>query len=450
MTIKTKKRIGFALCFINTIFLISLFAVILFIINKLSLTGIYGYITIVILTEVAVLLSSLTNRTKLLFTLLVVFLPYFGVCLCFYVWLSKGVNENSKFKKVGLYAQKQPILTNPDEEVTYFSQGKEMFFDLLKELENANEEILISTYIFKMGECVFNLLPVLFKALKRGVKVTLFADFYGSGNILNEEAIKTLVKMGANVRVLNKPTLLLLPKDNKRSHAKVFFVDRRIVYLGSLNIDDDCLYPDKNCGVKIKGQVSYFFNAYCSLWGLSPIKEVNSTRFCPFLSDNKYNVEKTFISMINSATKSILVMTPYLSLSDNMISAISYAVIRNVKITVLIPTDKKPSRRDKITCFFAKLLANNMVEVKEYNGGFLHSKMIIIDDNLCLIGSCNFDMRSGRYATESLLLSYDNRLIAPLLQDFNQTKKLSVPIEQKRQKGYMILTKLFKLFAPLV
>ncbi len=450
MTLKQKRNFRLGFCLVMTVIFVSMVGYLLYRFHLFTRTGIYGYAATVLFTVLCVFFSTLTFQSKLLFIIAVVFLPYFGIAACLYLWLGKTGCRQEDSKKVRLWVDKQPVLKNGKEEITYFSESADLWENLLKTLSEAKKEVLIFTYIFKIGESSSKLISILYDLLKRGVTVKLSTDYYGSGDILKEEQIKSLKKAGADITVKNKPTFLLLPSDNRRTHAKVFLVDRKILFTGSLNVDDDGIKKDKNCGVKIEGAEG-FFPVFCPLWNMKGNESPMETQTLkPYLAPNKANVEELFISMISNARKSIKIMTPYLSFGGDVNRAISRAINRGVKITVIIPSENPPSRLDKITKHFAQKLSDMGAFVYHYDGGFLHSKVLLSDDALSLTGSCNFDIRSGRYATESILLSADNGLIAPLLKDFDKTLAASAKLIPDRKKKNIIIDRLISLFAPMI
>ncbi len=450
MTLKQKRNLRLTFCFILTVIFVAMAGYLLYRVHRYTKTGIFGYAAIVLFTVLCVFFSSLTFQSKLIFIIAVVFLPYFGIAMCLYLWLGKTDACSEDSKKVRLWVDKQPILKNSKGEITYFSESPDLWTDILNTVSNAKKEVLIFTYIFKLGENSSKLISVLYDLLKKGVTVKLATDYYGSGDILKEEQIKALKKAGADITVKNKPLFLLLPSDNRRTHAKVFIIDRKILYTGSLNVDDDGIKKDKNCGVKING-VDGFFSVFCSLWNMKGSESAfESQTLKPYLAPNKANVEELFISMISNARKSIKIMTPYLSFGGDTKRAIIRAINRGVKITVIIPSENPPSRLDKITKHFAQKLSDMGAFVYHYDGGFLHSKILLSDDSMSLTGSCNFDIRSGRYAVESILLSADNGLIAPLLKDLDKTLSFSTKLIPDKKKKSIIIDRLIGLFAPLI
>ncbi len=448
MSLKMRRNLRLALCLTTTLIFLLMASYLLYLAHLYSKTKVYGYLALVFFSVVCIFFSSLTFQSKLLFILAVVFLPYFGIVTSLYLWLGKSKNCNGD-KKVRLWADKQHFLQEGNGNVTYFSESLPLWQDLLKSVSEAKTEVLIFAYIFKIGESSAKLIDILYDLLNRGVVVKIAVDFYGSGDILKEEQIKSLKCAGADITVKNKPLFLLFPSDNRRTHAKVYMIDRKVCYVASLNVDDDGIKKDKNNGVKVVGE-GEFFNAFCPLWNIKGDECKNSKTLKPYLAPDKANVEELFISLISNAQKSAKIMTPYLSFGGDLKRAIMRAVNRGVKFTVIIPSSSPPSRLDKISKHFSQKLADMGVNVYHYEGEFLHAKALLIDDAVLLTGSCNFDIRSGRYAMESILLSVDNVLIAPLSKDFDKTLAKSKKIIPDKKMKSVIIDRLIELFAPLI
>ncbi len=442
MTLKKSRNLKMVFISINTLLLIFSMGALLYLLCR-ALGGVcYGFLMLISLF--IIFLSNTTMQSKLLLTLIIFLIPFGGFAILIWAYLSHNKNCKSSIK-VPLWVDYRAFLQK--ESTFYFDNGKSFFDDLIKEISCAKESVYIFSYIISIGKASQILMCKLFELIDRGMSLNIAVDYYGSGDILKDEGFLALKKRGANIIVKNKPFAFLLLKDNLRTHAKVFIVDKKICYLSSANIDDKSLYEDKNCAVKLVGQ--NYLNAFYPLWDKPLMAVKDGLTNLPLLAPNKANVEEIFINFINKSKKSVKIVTPYLSVSQNLFTEIKRCVLRGVKVTIIIPALNK-SKLDKLSCHFGKKLNRYGVEVFLYDKQFLHSKFLILDDVFAIFGSANFDMRSGRYATESLLLSADNGLIAPLLKDFEHIKSQCAPIQNYKVKESRVVESLFNLFAPLI
>lgn len=447
------RNFHIALCLLLTTAAVASAAAMLYLVLSFFGAEVWGYFCILLLAALCILLSDISIQAKLILTLTCFALPYFGVVFNFYLWLGKSGCKMKNNEKVRLWVDKHGKTDGKTEKVAYFADAEEMFYDLLKEVGCAKSEVLISSYILSLGKASAMLFTALFEALRRGVKVVLSVDYFGSGDIRRSDEVKALMRAGAVIRVNNKPLLLLFGKDNRRTHAKIWLVDRIAAYFTSANIADESIFTDKNSGIKTVGDLNYIFNEFAGLFGLYAAKnntENSISALYPVCANGNGYVESIFTSVIFSAEKSITIITPYLSVDKTMLSAISAALNRGVKITVIIPEYKADKKTDKITCDFGDMLSRGGVEVYRYREGFLHQKLILRDNNFILSGSANFDIRSGRYATESVILTDDKRLIAPLLKDISNIMLRSERYAAPTKKPSDIRRKVMWLIAPLI
>lgn len=158
--------------------------------------------------------------------------------------------------------------------------------------------------------------------------------------------------------------------------------------------------------------------------------------------------------MISSARKSICIATPYLIPDVDILSALKVASLSGVEVKIIVP--KRPDKRIVFYAsrsYFPELMAAG-VQVYEYENGFMHSKFIIIDEEIASIGTSNMDMRSFHLNFEVNAFLYQTSSIKELVQDFNQDLVQSKPIQSdifnKRSIFIRVYESLSRLLSPLL
>ncbi len=461
-----KRNLRLCFCSIFTFFTVSFIGSLIYLLNKITRTGVYGYAALVLLSAVSVMLSKNDYKVKLGLIFSVFCFPYLGVGLCFYLWIFKGGKRKDNFQKVGLYARKSLVLKKEVTDAAYFSDCRNLWNSLFNDIENATKEVYFFSYIFNFGEYSAKLISVFYDLLNKGVCLKIGADYFGSGDIRGNEQIKSLKKLGAEITVKSKPKFLILPKDNRRVHAKVCIIDGKTIYLTSANLDDLSIGKDKNCGVKLSGRLENAAGVFGRLWNIKEkdcrtedifsdnllkkqiFDEPNLFTLC--LSRGCGDVKEVIIAMLFKARKSVKIVTPYLSLDETVFNAIVMAVKRGVEITVAIPNTLKPKKCDKVTLYCAKKMSQKGVTAVSYQGEFLHAKMVVCDEDIVACGSCNFDTRSFDFATESFLISTDNGLIGAFLKDFNGILARSDKVDVDKKNNNKIVDGILSLLSPLV
>lgn len=449
MTLKKTAKLRFIFAFVTTIVILIGTAVALRFLNEVTKSGILGYLSLSFISVIFIFVSEISFKSKFYLALTSVFLPYLGVAFSLYYCLFHLKRKNKKIGKVDLWADKQRVLSKSEGNFFYFSEAEDGWNDFLKELQKAKSEVAIFSYIFEIGDSSSKLLSIIFDLLKKGVKIKFGVDYYGSGNIKRSEEIKTLQKLGMEVVVKNKPWLFILPKDNVRWHAKVYLIDNKICYLPSFNIEDDSIKRDKNCCLKIKDG-AFYSSSFSELFEKEELCTGRANDYILSLFDKDISIESVYLTVILKSEKSIKIITPFLSFSSLLFKALERAVLKGVFVTVVLPSDRGKNKLDKISLKNARLLDKIGVTVRLYEGAFIHSKTILVDDFLCVTGSVNFDVRSADSAVESFLVSVNNGLIAPLLEDFNAVLNKTAPFLAGKDGANKLTDKIAGLFSPLV
>lgn len=449
MTLKGLAKLRFVISLIVTLAVIILISFGLNFLNRITKSGLIGYCGLIFLCTLTIFLAKTSFKSKFFLISSCVLIPYAGAVFTFYYLIFKVENKVEENKKVDLWVEKRDYLTGGKSQTTYFCKAADAWTDFLTALSKAKEEVLIFSYIFESGKASSNLVTIIYDLLKRGVKVKLGVDYYGSGNVKKSEEFKVLLSRGMEISVKNKPYGIFLPKHHIRTHAKVYIIDKKICYLPSFNITDKSVFRDKNCCVKLEGNISYAYNAFSPLFGVEKVAEKPNESILAVLSKGK-EVEDLYVTALNKSRKTVKIVTPYLSFGPSVYDAIKRAIWRGVFITIVIPPTDKLPKLDAVSLRNARLLSEKGVKIDRYEGDFLHCKMIILDDYLAVTGSLNFDERSASSAVESFIISVDNGLIDGLLKDFDEIKSSSRPFFASNSGKDKIFDKILGVFSPLV
>ncbi|GAB7523799.1 hypothetical protein PBS_27840 [Paraburkholderia sp. 2C] len=171
-------------------------------------------------------------------------------------------------------------------------------------------------------------------------------------------------------------------------------------------------------------------------------------------ADKQETCSLFFVEAIGAARKRIWITTPYLVPDEAVFSALRLAALRGVDVRILIP-----SRRDHIVVFEAsRLYAHDSiragVRVFRYRPGFLHQKVVLIDDEAAAVGSANLDNRSFRLNFEIMVLTIDRGFAAEveamLLRDFAESYEIDRGEYRKSPAWRRMAMHVARLFAPIL
>lgn len=150
-------------------------------------------------------------------------------------------------------------------------------------------------------------------------------------------------------------------------------------------------------------------------------------------------IEEKFLQLIKSARESIVIGTPYYIPGQELQNALISAAKRGVSVQLLLPMKKDhPLVHEAAFPYFSALLKAGC-EIYRFYQGFYHSKIFMIDDSICDIGTANFDRRSLTLNQEINCFIYDKRLIHivknTLERDFRRSEQLT--LERVNNRSFM-------------
>lgn len=358
----------------------------------------------------------------------------------------------------------------------YFSSGRELFEDLIKRIDNAKDFIFMEFFIVKKGYMFNKLCDSLRKKVDEGVKVCFMLDDLGCLPYNSNITIKKLESIGVEVAVFSKVGFPTIFKTSYRDHRKIVVIDNEYAYTGGINIADEYIDREfpygrwKDSGICISGKAvsSYtlmfihFYN-YSGNYYLNPLtflkrtKKVASNSYILPFSDSPTDDERTGrniqLNMINNASKYIFISTPYLIIDDEFENALSLKAKTGVRVVITVPNIPDKKVVSLATKSHYEVLIKNGVEIYEYIPGFMHSKLILCDDEIALEGSINMDFRSHFLQFESGCLIAKDDSIFDMKNDYLDTLKVSRRINLIDVSSISMITKLARaianLFSPL-
>lgn len=357
------------------------------------------------------------------------------------------------------------------------TNGEETFYHILKELKKAKHHIHLEYYIIRndhIGEKIKN---ILIEKAKQGVKIRFMFDAVGSWK-LSKRYIVDLRNAGIETVPFGPVRMPFLnSKFNFRNHRKIIVIDGNVGFVGGLNIGDEYLGRDKHIGfwrdthLMLKGEAVrtlqliflqdwYYMTNYSFLTSeyLSPQSSDKSHGGVQLIAggpDNEWSVIKNiFFAMITSAKKSVWIASPYFIPDEDIFSAIKIAALSGVDVRLLVPN--RPDKRivfHASRSYFPELLEAG-VKVYEYQRGFMHSKIVIVDHELASIGTSNMDMRSFHLNFEVNAFLYrtksTQKLVTEYLNDLEDSKQLDLEVFRKRNFGIRLLESTARLLSPLL
>ena len=327
-----------------------------------------------------------------------------------------------------------------------FPHGKKLFADYFNEISAAQKHIHILFYIVKDDAISHQFLDLLKEKAREGIEVRLLLDRLGSKKV-SRQMVSALRAAGVRFAFSNHIKFpYLFYSTQVRNHRKISIIDGKIGYLGGFNIgkeyidEDPKLSPWRDYHLKMTGEgVSFLQSEFLLDWKEYGQEDLFADpRYFPngpkgsirhqLIPTEVGHLEKKFIDLIQKATDSIIIGTPYFIPSRKLFEELISAARLGISITVIVPyTADHPLVKEASFPFLRRLMREGG-KVYQFNNGFYHAKTIVIDDKICDIGTANFDQRSLFLNKEINCYIYDLDFIARfkeiLQKDIHDSKPL--------------------------
>ena len=360
----------------------------------------------------------------------------------------------------------------------YFSLGEEMFEAMLDDLRSAKKFIFLEFYIIDPGLMWNRVLEILVDKVQQGVEVKLLYDDIGCMATLPGDYTKRLRKMGIDAHKFNKVIPRMTVAYNNRDHRKILVVDGQVGYTGGINLADEYINHIvrfghwKDGGVRLEGRaVKALTRLFLMNWYINRGEITDFDRYhfdsqrvegkglyIPYGSGPKPIYKEqvgkaVYQNIINQAIDYVYITTPYLIIDYDLTEDIKNAAMRGVDVRIVTPFIPDKKLIQIVTRGAYPDLLEAGVKIYEYTPGFIHSKNVISDDELAVVGTINFDYRSLVHHYENAVLMYQTESIADIKRDFEDLFDVSkeISLETLQNSWYQrLLKEIMQLFAPLL
>lgn len=373
-----------------------------------------------------------------------------------------------------------PVYDNTS--VTYFPLGEDMLQEVLRQLEGARHFIFLEYFIVDRGKMWDSILEILERKAAEGVEVRVMYDGMGCLTLLPHNYPAELEKRGIRCKVFSPVRPVLSTYQNNRDHRKILVVDGHTAFTGGVNLADEYINERERFGhwkdtaVMLKGDgVRSFTLMFLQNWSITekgredcgaymggypdlcPVTAEKNGYVMPYGDsplDNENVGKQVYMDMLYQAKRYVHMMTPYLILDQDMISALTYAAKRGVETIIIMPhiPDKVYAYILARSYYEELLLAG--VKIYEYVPGFVHAKQYVSDDARAVVGTVNMDYRSLYLHFECAVYFCGNDAVQDVEQDFARTLQACREItleEIRRDPGMKKLAgSLLRLIAPLM
>lgn len=361
-------------------------------------------------------------------------------------------------------------------EIKVFKNGKTKIDALLNDIENAKNHIHLEYFSIADDQTGQLLRKTLIKKANMGIKIRIIYDAVGSWR-LGKKYYKPLIDAGIELAPFLPVKLpWLSSKINYRNHRKIAVIDGKTAYIGGVNIGDKYYGLTEYYGywrdthIRIKGDAVKSLQKIFTLdWLFTKKQDINDKELFPETNINNLlptqvissgpdsnweSIMQAHFAAISKAEKYVYIATPYLVLTESLLTALKTTALSSVEIKIILPSF--PDHRIVFygsRSYYEELLEAG-VKIYEYTKGFMHSKVILVDGNFVSIGTANMDIRSYKQNLEVNTVIYDcnftNLIKTQFTEDFFQSKEINLSEFKKRKIYFKSVESFCRLFSPLL
>ena len=460
------------------------------------------YFVIIIGTIFIVILDNRNPVKTMAWVLVLFFLPIVG--LVFYFFFGRSTRKEKLISKKGFTRlikrpmaeyQAQKAFKCPDEQyqlmrffrkvnnalpfegnaTEVFTDGYSMLYSLMKEISKAKHHIHLQFYIFEDDPAGRLLRDLLIDKARQGVEVRLLYDDVGCWKVPHA-FFDEMRGAGIEARSFLKVRFpLFTSKVNYRNHRKIVVIDGRVAYMGGMNIALRYMKGFqwgiwRDTHIKIEGKAVYGLQtAFLTDWYVVDRTLITSSRYFPEMDSygnalmqivtsdpvgEWRDIMQGLMMAICSARRYFYVQTPYFLPNEEVMTALQTTALAGVDVRLMLPKRGDTWLIHKGSLSYLSEMMKAGVKIYLYKKGFLHSKLMVCDDELSTVGSTNMDFRSFEHNFEANAFFYDRETAMTLKEIFLADQKdcflLSARIWAKRSWKNKITESVVRLLAPLL
>ena len=358
--------------------------------------------------------------------------------------------------------------------VTLLIDGEATFEAIFSAMQGAQSYVLIQFFIVRSDGLGQRLKDEAIRCVQRGVRVYLLYDEIGSAG-LSSAYIRELTEAGVKCSAFGtRKGIRNFFQVNFRNHRKIVVVDGIQAFVGGHNVGDEYLGKSKSFGrwrdthLWVRGpavisiQEPFITDWVWATETLLDVKWVDPPEIGPVRvlsvatgpSDEPSRCLLLFLEIIRSAKRRLWIASPYFVPDESTILALQLAAKRGVDVRILLP--KNPDHMLVWLASFAYIsdVRPHGIRLFRYEDGFLHEKVMLVDDALSVVGTANFDNRSFRLNFEISVLVADLEFAKEIERMFNNDFERSSEELRKSwrelPKKLHIGSRIARLFSPIL
>ena len=372
---------------------------------------------------------------------------YLFVLVCFMSLTAKAQSDVEEME----YLKFHGIDVTDGNEVRMLKSGHDKFVDMFDAIRNAKSFVHLEYFNFRNDSIAGLLFDLLARKAKEGVEVRAMYDAFG--NASNNQPIRhhqhdSLCALGIQLVKFDPIDFPWVNHIIPRDHRKIVVVDGKVAYTGGMNVADyyvdglEGIGPWRDLHMHIEGEaVNRLHEIFARMWAQATGEMLVGQKYFPTHSNegsvkvavvdraprlSNKSIRQLYVSMLDNARKKVRLINPYFVPTHSVRDALKRCIDRGVEVEILISEKSDIPLTPDASHYVGRLLQKRGAKVYMFRGGFHHTKMMIVDDTFCTVGSSNLDSRSLRCDHEVNTVVFDRKVTGELVDMFENDKKASV------------------------
>ena len=369
-----------------------------------------------------------------------------------------------------------PVYQNTD--VEFYGDTTRALEAQKEELRKAKKFIFMEYLAIEDSVAWKGIEEILEEKAAAGLDVRVFYDDMGSIGFISKEFMEKLRRKGIQCKVFNPLIPILNVFMNNRDHRKITVIDGKVGFTGGYNLANEYFnltHPYggwKDSGIKLTGDgVRSLTLIFLEMWNATQREQEDPIPYLlksayrsaeagfvqPYADsplDGERTGENVYLNMIKGAKKYVYITTPYLIISDEMQRTLTLAAKSGVDVRIITPGIPDKPLIYKVTRSYYAGLAAEGVRIYEYTPGFIHSKQMVCDDEVAVVGTINLDFRSLYLHFENACWFAGCRAVAEVRHDFEKMFPICREVTEKYSKKRSLALRgwecILRMFSPLM
>jgi cardiolipin synthase len=390
------------------------------------------------------------------------------------------------------YFRQEGIAVRPGNAVTLLPSGQEKFDDLFARVRQARHHIHLEYFNFRNDSIANALFDLLAEKAAEGVEVRALFDAFGNSSNnqpLKRKHIKAIRARGIQLVKFDPFRFPYINHALHRDHRKIVVIDGQVGYTGGMNVAQYYIEglpeigPWRDMHARIEGPaVEDLQRIFATMWKKATKEEIEGEAYFPYsaVAPDGSNIEndsiqesdntpieediaivdrrphktpkairRAYIAALDAAQQKVQLVNPYFVPSHSIMKALRRTLKRGVEVEIMIPAKSDIPFTPAAARYMAYRLHKRGAEVYVFNGGFHHSKIMMVDGAFCTVGSANLNSRSLRYDYEVNAFMMSAHTTGQLMQMYEADKQNSDVMDKAYYRSLPLSKRFCSWFAHL-